>query len=152
MGANSFDILNNLDSSNGMVCRKDLNSIFFLLFSSPSIFKFGQHPNVFINLHLNIIHRSGLPLLKGRSSNFKHIVRPDMRYYFRSGRFCPNPRTKHISDPPRHTTKPYVPDFTMISQHYNYKGTTSYTIGIQVPEYNTSTEDTCLGTDYNQCL
>src|SRR3954468_7265797 len=65
MGANSFEILNNLDSSNGMVCRKALNSIFFLLFSSPSLFNFGQHPNVFINLHLNNIHRSGLPLLKG---------------------------------------------------------------------------------------
>src|SRR3954468_8696110 len=68
MGASSFEILNNLDSSYGVVGRKALNSLFFLLFSSPSIFKFGQHPNVFINLHLNSIHRSGLPLLKGRSS------------------------------------------------------------------------------------
>src|SRR3954470_8327863 len=73
-----------------------------------------------------------------------------MRYCFRSGRFCPNPRTKHISEPPRHMTKPYVPDFNMISQHYIYKDTTSHTIGIQVPEYNTSAKDTCLGTDYNQ--
>src|SRR3954469_25037131 len=73
MGAKSFEILNNLDSRNGMVCRKALNSIFFLLFSSPSIFKFGQHPNVFINLHSNSIHRSGFPLLDGRHSNFKHL-------------------------------------------------------------------------------
>src|SRR3954462_13697105 len=36
MSAKSFEILNNLDSSNDMVCRKALNSIFFLLFSSPS--------------------------------------------------------------------------------------------------------------------
>src|SRR4051812_2398563 len=42
-------------------------------------------------------------------------VRPDMRYYFRFGRFRPNPRTKHISDPPRHMTKSYVSYFNMIS-------------------------------------
>ena len=40
----------------------------------------------------------------------------------------------------------------MISQHYKYKDTTSLTIGIQVPEYNTSAEDTCLSTYYNKCL
>ena len=51
------------------------------------------------------------------------IVRPDMRYCFRSGRFHPNPRTKHISVPPRHMTKSYISDFNMISQHYRYKDT-----------------------------
>ena len=40
-------------------------------------------------------------------------------------------------------TKPYVSDFNMISQHYNYKETTSDTIGIPA-------EDICLSTDYNQ--
>ena len=30
------------------------------------------------------------------------------------------------------------------------QGPTSHTIGIQVPEYNTSAEGTCLSTDYNQ--
>src|SRR3954469_21581885 len=44
-----------------------------------------------------------------------------MRYCFRSGHFRPNPRTKHISVPPRHMTKSYIPDFNMISQHYRYK-------------------------------
>src|SRR3954466_7585743 len=73
-----------------------------------------------------------------------------MRYCFRSGRFRPNPRTKHISVPPRHMTKSYIPDFNMISQHYRYKDTTSHTNGIQLPEYNTSAEDTCLSTDYKQ--
>src|ERR1043165_847910 len=73
-----------------------------------------------------------------------------MRYYFRSGRFCPDPRTKHISVPPRHMTTSYILDFNMISQHYRYKGTTSHKNGIQLPEYNTSAEDTCLSTDYNQ--
>src|ERR1044072_1677002 len=86
MGAKSFDILNNLDSSNGGGGRVLklltpinlhilvlISSIFFLLFSSPSLFKFGQHPNVFINLHLDNIHNSGLSLLKGSSSNFKHL-------------------------------------------------------------------------------
>src|SRR3954466_3992790 len=77
-------------------------------------------------------------------------VRPDMRYCFRSGHFRPNPRTKHISVPPRHMTKSYIPYFNMISQHYRYKDTTSHTIGIQVLEYNTTTEDTCLSTDYSQ--
>src|SRR4051812_42237607 len=77
-------------------------------------------------------------------------VRPDMRYCFRSGRFRPHPRTKHISVPPRHMKKSYIPDFNMISQHYRYKDTPSHTDDIQVPEYNTSTEDTCLGIDYNQ--
>src|SRR3954465_2766860 len=57
-----------------------------------------------------------------------------MQYCFRSGRFWPNPRTKHISVPPRHMTKSYIPDFNMISQHYRYKDTTSHTISIQVPE------------------
>src|ERR1041384_6772529 len=78
------------------------------------------------------------------------VVRPDMRYCFRSGRFRPNPRTKHISVPPRHMTKSYIPEFNMISQHYRYKDTTSHTIGIQLPEYNTSVEGTCLSTDYSQ--
>src|SRR4051812_27602978 len=32
------------------------------------------------------------------------------------------------------------------------QGYTSHTIGIQVPEYNTTAEDTCLSTDYKQCL
>src|SRR3954463_9642277 len=77
-------------------------------------------------------------------------VRPDMRYCFRSGRFRPNSRTKHISVPPRHMTTSYIPDFNMISQHYRYKDTTSHTIGIQLPEYITTAEDTCLGTDYKQ--
>src|SRR3954470_23170424 len=84
------------------------------------------------------------------SCAFSPSVRPDMRYCFRSGRCCPNPRTKHISVPPRHMTKSYIPDFNMISQHYKYKGTTSHTIGIQVPEYNISVEGTCLSTKYNQ--
>src|SRR3954471_681296 len=73
-----------------------------------------------------------------------------MRYYFRSGRCRPNLRTKHILVPPRHMTKSYIPDFNMISQHYRYRDTTSHTIGIQVPEYNTSAEDTCLSIDYSQ--
>src|SRR3954464_7552773 len=73
MGANSLDILNNLDSGYGVVGRKALKSLFFLLFSSPFLFKFGQHPNVFINLYLDSIHRSGLPLLRVRSSNLKHL-------------------------------------------------------------------------------
>src|SRR3954463_4406132 len=77
-------------------------------------------------------------------------VRPDMRYCFRFGRFHPNPRMKHISVPPRHMTKSYIPDFNMISQHYRYKDTTSHTIGIQLPEYNTSAEDIRLSTGYNQ--
>src|SRR3954465_8922472 len=73
-----------------------------------------------------------------------------MRCCFRSGRCCPNPRTKHILEPPRHMTKSYVLDFNMISQHYSYKDTTSHTIGIQVPQYITSAEVTCLSTDYKQ--
>src|SRR3954468_19849051 len=32
------------------------------------------------------------------------------------------------------------------------QGYTSHTIGIQVPEYNTTAEDTCLSTDYKKCL
>src|SRR3954470_16837905 len=75
-----------------------------------------------------------------------------MRYCFRSGRCRPNPRTKHISVPPRHMTNSYIPDFNMISQHYRYKG---YNISYnrhKLPEYITSAEDTCLSTDYNQCL
>src|SRR3954465_5393896 len=32
------------------------------------------------------------------------------------------------------------------------QGYTSHTIGIQLPEYITSAEGTCLGTDYKQCL
>src|SRR3954464_10542459 len=85
-------------------------------------------------------------------SSTRTSVRPDMRYCFRSGRFRPNPRTKHISVPPRHMTKSYISDFNMISQHYRYKDTTSHTSGIQVPKYITPAEGTCLSTDYNQCL
>src|SRR3954465_6955355 len=75
-----------------------------------------------------------------------------MQYCFRSGRFRPNPRTKHISVPPRHMPKSYISDFNMISQHYRYKDTTFHTNDIHLPEYNSTTEDTCLSTDYNQCL
>ena len=39
LGSKSFEILNNLDSSNGMVCRKALNSIFFV----GDNFGFGYH-------------------------------------------------------------------------------------------------------------
>src|SRR3954471_16213951 len=73
MGANSLNILNYLDSVYYVVGRKALNSLFFLLLSSPSFFKFSQHPNVFINLNLNGIHRSGLSLLRGRGSNLQHL-------------------------------------------------------------------------------
>src|SRR3954467_2819875 len=73
-----------------------------------------------------------------------------MRYCFRYGRCRPNPRTKHISVPPRHMTKSYIPDFNTISQHYRYKDTTSHTIGIQLPDYITTAKDTCLSRDYNQ--
>src|SRR3954464_7965276 len=61
-----------------------------------------------------------------------------MRYCFRSGRFRSNPRTKHISVPPRHMTKPYAPDFqqditTLQIQGYNisYKQHTTSTNKIQ---------------------
>src|SRR3954469_7578244 len=74
-----------------------------------------------------------------------------MRYCFRSGRFRPNLRTKHISVPPRHMTKSYIPDFNMISQHYRYRDTTSHTIAIQLPEYNTTAEDTCMVQTTNRC-
>src|SRR4051812_13941397 len=73
-----------------------------------------------------------------------------MRFCFRFGRFCSNPRTKHISVPPRHMMKSYIPDFNMILQHHRYKDTTSHTIGIQPPEYNTSAEDIRLSIGYNQ--
>src|SRR4051812_38190781 len=70
----------------------------------------------------------------------RHPVRPDMRYCFRSGRCRPNPRTKHISVPPRHMT------ITALQ----IQGTTFHTIGIQVREYITTAEGTCLSTDYKQ--
>src|SRR3954471_3298698 len=73
-----------------------------------------------------------------------------MRYCFRSGRFRPNPRTKHILVPPRHMTNSYIPYFNMISQHCRYKDTTSHTIDIQLPEYNTTANNTCLSTNYKQ--
>src|SRR3954463_3792282 len=62
-------------------------------------------------------------LLDFNASDIPKGVRPDMRYCLRSGRCRPNPRTKHISVPPRHMTKSYIPDFNMISQHYRYKVT-----------------------------
>src|SRR4051812_2641574 len=87
-------------------------------------------------------HGKVTQIMHGASRNYRYvwdvsacsIVRPDMRYCFRSGRCRPNPRTKHISVPPRHMTKSYIPDFNMISQHYRYKDTTSHTIDIQLPE------------------
>ena len=38
----------------------------------------------------------------------------------------------------------------MISQHYNYMDTTSHTIVIQLPKYNTTADDICLSIDYKQ--
>ena len=58
---------------NGNIIIIDNNKNIINLLSGPSIFKFSQHPNVFIDFHLDSIHRSGLPLLKGRSSNFEHL-------------------------------------------------------------------------------
>src|SRR3954471_1688784 len=78
------------------------------------------------------------------------VVRHDMRYCFRFGCFCPNPRTKHISVPPQHMTKSYILEFNMISQHYRYKYTTSHTTDIQLPENNTTAEDIRLSTCYKQ--
>src|SRR3954469_25226705 len=74
-----------------------------------------------------------------------------MRYCFRSGRFRPNPRTKHISVPPRHMTKPYAPDFqqditTLQIQGYNI----SYKQHTTASNKNTTAEDKYLSTDYNQ--
>src|SRR4051812_22523618 len=73
-----------------------------------------------------------------------------MRYCSRSRCFHPDPGTKHISVPPRHMTSHMPRISNMISQHYRYKDTTSHTIGIQLPKYNTTAEGTCLSTDYNQ--
>src|SRR3954471_19539055 len=90
-------------------------------------------------------HEGGTPL-----PPLDNHVRPNMWYCSRSRCFHPDPGTKHISVPPRHMTKSYIPDFNMISQHYRYKDTTSHTIGIQLPEYNTTAKDTCPSMDYNQ--
>src|SRR3954468_23853639 len=57
-----------------------------------------------------------------------------MRYCFRSGRFRPNPRTKHISVPLRHMTKSYAPDFQHDITTLQIQDTTSHTIGIQLPQ------------------
>src|SRR3954465_8790231 len=73
-----------------------------------------------------------------------------MRYCFRSRRFRPNPRTKHISVPPRHMTNSYIPDFNMISQHYRYKDTHLIQSAYKCLKYNTTTEVTCLSTDYKR--
>src|SRR4051812_5363263 len=81
MGANSLNILNYFDSSYYVVGRKALNSIFFLLFSSPSFFKFSQHPNVFINLNLDGIHRSGLSPLSSTSLHHGLCCLPSKRGY-----------------------------------------------------------------------
>src|SRR3954466_1058481 len=67
-------------------------------------------------------------------SGARGTVRPDMRYCFRSGRFRPNPRTKHISVPPRHMTKPYAPDFQHDITTLQIQDTTSHTSGIQLPQ------------------
>src|SRR3954465_3238390 len=42
------------------------------------------------------------------------------------------------------------PEFQHDITALQIQGTTSHTIGIQLPEYNTSAEGTCLSTDYNQ--
>src|SRR3954451_24946483 len=79
------------------------------------------------------------------------VVRPDMRYCSRSRCVHPDSGTKHISVPPRHMTKPYAPDFqhditTLQIQEYNI----SYNSAYNCLKYNTTAEDTCLSTDYNQ--
>ena len=75
-----------------------------------------------------------------------------MLYCFKSGRFHPNPRTKHISDPPRHMTKPYVSDFNMISHIIDTRIQHLIQLAYKCLKYNTTAEDTCLSTYYNQCL
>src|SRR3954469_16097100 len=61
-------------------------------------------------------------------------VRPDMRYCSRSRCFHPDPRTKHISVPPQHMTKPYAPDFQHDITTLQIQDTTSHTNGIQLPQ------------------
>src|SRR3954471_12714063 len=79
---------------------------------------------------LRLVGEAGMPTPCDAQERDKPTgVRPDMQYCFRSGRFRLNLRTKHISVPPRHMTKSFIPDFNMISQHYRYKDTTSHTIG-----------------------
>src|SRR4051812_843328 len=64
--------------------------------------------------------------------------------------FLPEPEDEAHIGPTATYDEVIYPGFPHDITTLQIQGYTSHTIGIQVPEYNTTAEDTCLGTDYNQ--
>src|SRR4051812_8209135 len=66
--------------------------------------------------------------------------------------FPPEPEDEAHIGPTATYDEVIYPGFQHDITALQIQGYTSHTIGIQVPEYNTSAADTFLGTDYKQCL
>src|ERR1043165_4622104 len=66
--------------------------------------------------------------------------------------FPPEPEDEAHTGPTATYDEVIYPGFQHDITALQIQGYTSHTIGIQVPEYNTTAEDTCLRTDYKQCL
>src|SRR3954470_14586444 len=66
--------------------------------------------------------------------------------------FPPEPEDEAHIGPTATYDEVIYPGFQHDITALQIQGYTSHTIGIQVPEYNTTDEDTCLSTDYKQCL
>src|ERR1041384_7352182 len=64
--------------------------------------------------------------------------------------FSPEPEDEAHIDPTAIYDKVIYPGFQHDIIALQIEGYTSHTSGIQVPEYNTSAEGTCLSTDYKQ--
>src|SRR3954471_5049572 len=66
--------------------------------------------------------------------------------------FLPEPEDEAHIGPTAIYDKVIYPGFQHDITTLQIQGYTSHTIGIQLPEYNTSAEDTWLSTEYSQCL
>ena len=66
--------------------------------------------------------------------------------------FPPEPEDEAHIGPTATYDEVIYPGFQHDITTLQVQDTTSHTIDIQLPEYNTTTEDTCLSTDYNKYL
>src|SRR3954468_10980735 len=83
---------------------------------------------------------------------FPHECKARYAVLFQIRTFPPEPEDEAHIGPTATYDEVIYPGFQHDITALQIQGYTSHTIGIQVPEYNTTAEGTCLSTDYKQCL
>src|SRR4051812_26735124 len=115
----------------------------------------------FVNLSTDtrICVNPDVPVLSGPIMSNPHVAKGHARgckaryavlYQIRT--FPPEPEDEAHIGPTATYDEVIYPGFQHDITTLQLQGYTSHTIGIQLPEYITTAEDTCLSTDYKQCL